>query len=224
MRALHVHHDPNSLPGLVGEALAARGIEAVVNHVCTVPGSPKGSPEFPDPAEFDLVVVYGSRWSVYDPDVEHWVAPELEMLRRADEMGVPVLGLCFGAQMVSAAHGGEVLESAVPEVGWFKVTSQAPEIEPGPWLQWHFDRFEVPDGAVQLAESDAGPQAFRLRKNLALQFHPEADRDVIQAWFEDDLDQISALGLDPGDLLDEADVHRSGARARAERLITSFLG
>ena len=224
MRALHVHHDPNSLPGLVGEALSERGVEAVVHQVCTVPGSPKGSAEFPDPGEFDLVVVYGSRWSVYDPEVEHWVLPELEMLRRADSLGVPVLALCFGAQMVSAAHGGEVRESDVPEVGWCKVTSQAPEIEPGPWLQWHFDRFEVPDGAEQLAESDAGPQAFRLRRNLAVQFHPEADRDVIQAWFEDDLDQISALGIDPGDLLDQADMHRAGARARAERLITTFLG
>lgn len=193
------------------------------HQVCQLPGSPTGSSEFPDPAEFDLVVLYGSRWSVTDPDVAHWVEPEQEMLRRADSMGVPVLGLCFGGQVLAATHGAEVKEASRPEIGWFRVTPSAPEIEPGPWLQWHFDAFEVPDGATALASSDVGAQAFRLRRNLGLQFHPEADRDVISAWFEDDLDQIAGLGIDPADLLEQADTQRSAARARADRLVASFL-
>jgi GMP synthase-like glutamine amidotransferase len=223
MRALHVHHDPNSLPGLVGEALGSREIDEVRHQVCEVPGSPKGSPDFPDPAAFDLIVVYGSRWSVTEPDVAHWVEPEQQMLRRADELGVPVLGLCFGGQILASAHGAAVHEAAHPEIGWHEVTPSAPEIDAGPWLQWHFDAFEVPDGATQLAASGAGPQAFRLRRNLGLQFHPEADRDVIAAWFDDDLDQIEGLGIDPGELLDEADTQRSAARARADRLVAGFL-
>jgi GMP synthase-like glutamine amidotransferase len=223
MRALHVHHDPNSLPGLVGEALASREVEEVRHQVCEQAGSPTGSSAFPDPAEFDLVVLYGSRWSVTDPDVAHWVEPELEMLRRADSLGVPVLGLCFGGQMLAVAHGAEVKEAPRPEIGWCRVTPSAPDIEPGPWLQWHFDAFEVPEGATLLASSDVGAQAFRLRRNLGLQFHPEADRDVISAWFEDDLDQIAGLGIDPADLLEQADTQRSAARARADRLVASFL-
>ncbi|MHB1137775.1 MAG: type 1 glutamine amidotransferase [Microthrixaceae bacterium] len=224
MRALHLHHDANSLPGLIGEVLAEREYEAVVHHVCEIPGSPIGSTEFPDPLAFDLVVLYGSRWSVYDDDVAHWVVPELELVRNADSAGVPVLGLCFGGQLLSAAHGGLVAEADRPEVGWHREQAHVPDIEPGPWLQWHFDMFTVPDGAEELAASPSGPQAFRLRRNLGLQFHPEADRQVIESWFEDDIDQIQALEVDPDELLTRADRERPAARARAERLVRTFLG
>jgi GMP synthase-like glutamine amidotransferase len=221
MRALHVHHDPNSLPGLIGRVLDERGVVAEQHQVCRTPGSPTGSVDFPDPTGFDLVVVYGSRWSVDDPDAAHWVQPELDMLRAADAAGVPVLGLCFGGQLLSAAHGGEVERAPEPEVGWFEVEPASPRagIVRGPWLQWHFDRFTVPDGAELLASSPVGPQAFRLRRNLGLQFHPEADRSVIEAWFDDDLDQIQDLGLDPTELLTEADRQRDAALERAARLV-----
>ena len=222
MRALHVHHDPNSRPGLVGEVLAERGYEPVVHQVCHTPGSPEGSPELPDLAEFDLVVLYGSRWSVGDEAVAHWVEPELEALRRADRAGVPVLGLCFGGQLLSAAHGGTVERAEVPEVGWCHITPSSPQLEPGPWLQWHFDVFTVPEGARELARSDAGPQAFVLRRNLGLQFHPEADRAVLEGWMGDDADQLVAAGIDPEPLLAEADRQRPEARRRAERLLDWF--
>jgi len=224
MRALHLHHDANSLPGLIGEVLADRDVEAVPHQVCEIPGSPIGSPEFPDPEEFDLIVVYGSRWSVYDDDVAHWVVPELDLLRSADRAGVPVLGLCFGGQMLSAAHGGLVAAADRPEIGWHRVQSHVPDIEPGPWLQWHFDIFTVPEGAEELAASPSGPQAFRLRRNLGLQFHPEADREVVEAWFADDIDQVQAFEIDPDELLVQADRERPAARARAERLVRTLLG
>lgn len=225
MRALHVHHDPNSLPGLIGQVLDERGVQAVTHQVCATPGSPTGSPDVPDPTGFDLVVVYGSRWSVDDPDTAHWVEPELDMLRRADDAGVPVLGLCFGGQMLSAAHGGGVERAPTPEVGWYRVEPEpsATPVAAGPWLQWHFDRFVVPPGAELLARSDVGPQAFRLRRNLGLQFHPEVDREVLSAWFDDDLDQIAELGLDPDELLAETDRERDAARRRADRLVGDFL-
>ena len=223
MRALHLHHDANSLSGLIGEVLADRGYDAVTHQVCEIAGSPVGTSEFPDPQLFDLIVVFGSRWSVYEKDVSHWVVPELEFLRSADSFAIPVLGLCFGAQMLSAAHGGLVAATDQPEIGWHCVQSYVPDIEPGPWLQWHFDTFTVPEGATHLADSPAGPQAFRLRRNLGLQFHPEADRGVIEAWFEDDIDQIEALGADPEALLAEADRQHAASRSRAGRLVSTFL-
>ncbi len=223
MRALHVHHDANSSPGIIGEVLDARGWDHDVHRVCEVAGSKVGSAEFPDPHEFDLIVLYGSRWSVYDPEVAHWVEPELDFLRRADTAGVPVLGLCFGGQLLSAAFGGEVTPSDVPEVGWHKIVPCVADIEPGPWLQWHFDRFSVPAGAQELANSDAGPQAFRLRYNLALQFHPEADRLVIEGWFADDADQLAVVGVDPEQLLAETGRQSIAAYARADRLVGDLL-
>lgn len=220
MRVLHVHHDPNSLPGLVGEVLAELGAEAQVHQVCNRPGSAVGTTTFPDPSGFDAVVLFGSRWGVTDQEVAHWVEPEIEMVRAADRAGVPVLGLCFGGQLLAAAHGARVGPAARAEIGWLPV-DPAPDspIERGPWLQWHFDAFEVPEGATELARSPAGPQAFLLRRNVGLQFHPEADRSVLEAWLADDLDQLVAAGVDAEGLLAGADEHAAAARGRARRLL-----
>ena len=228
MKALHIHHDANSSPGLIGELVSDRGIDSVRHQVCLQPGSPAGNPEFPNPAEFDLIFLYGSRWSVYEEAVAHWVTPELEFLRQADAAGVAVLGMCFGGQLLSAAHGGGVAPGHTPEIGWLSIESIAEsghtvDIDPGPWMQWHFDCFQIPDGAQALAYSDAGPQAFILRKNLAVQFHPEVNRLVLEEWLEDDLDQLADLGVDPEPLLTEADRQRDASRERAARLLDDFL-
>jgi len=227
MRALHVHHDANSRPGLVAEVLADRGIDAVAHQVCATSG-PQGSPRFPDPAGFDLVVLYGSSWSVDDDRVAHWVRPELDFVRTADAVGVPVLGLCFGGQLLSSALGGTVGRTAHSEIGWMTVDpvpapGPGPVIEPGPWLQWHFDAFTVPPGATELARSAAGPQAFRLRRNLGLQFHPEADRAVLEAWIVDDQADLEAAGLPAEVILADADRFRPEARARADRIVAGVL-
>ncbi|MEX0769082.1 MAG: type 1 glutamine amidotransferase [Microthrixaceae bacterium] len=246
VKALHVHHDANSSSGLIAELLAERQIDSVVHQVCLQSGSPSGSPVFPDPSQFDLIIVYGSRWSVYESAVEHWVTPELEFLRHADQLGVAVLGMCFGGQLLSVAHGGKVAPGLNPEIGWLsveptqtsvdtpagQVAEDAPRpspnpspviIDPGPWMQWHFDCFEVPSGAEALARSPIAPQAFLLRRNLAVQFHPEVNRAVLEEWFVDDLDQLTAVGVDPQSLLIEADRQALASRERTSRLLESFL-
>jgi GMP synthase-like glutamine amidotransferase len=229
VRVLHVHHDPNSLPGLVADVLDDLGADQSSHQVCHRPGSPQGGTDFPDPARFDQVVLHGSRWSTYDAEVAHWVRPELDFARAADRAGVAVLGLCFGGQLLAAAHGARVAPTDHPEIGWHEVdpvpghVDGRQGIERGPWLQWHFDAFEVPAGATGLARSRAGAQAFRLRRNLGLQFHPEADRAVLEAWLTDDRDQLRAAGVDPDELLAGADRHLTAARGRADRLVRWWL-
>lgn len=209
VRVLFVHHDANSGDGHVGRAFAALGAEITVHQVCADPGSPTGSTTFPAPNHYDQVVLFGSRWSVDDPQVAHWVEAEIEFLRAADHAGVPVLGLCFGGQILAVALGGSVGRTEHPEIGWLPVEVNAAGVdagvEAGPWLQWHFDAFTVPPGATELARSPAGAQVFRAGPHLGLQFHPEADRDVLRGWMVDDLDQLVGAGLDAEALLAEAD-------------------
>ena len=45
----------------------------------------------------------------------------------------------------------------------------------GAWTQWHYDRFVAPAEAVEVGPQRRRPQAFVLRRNLAVQFHPEVD-------------------------------------------------
>lgn len=223
VRVLFVHHDANSGDGHVRRAFVECGADIVVHQVCSVPGRPAGSPEFPDPNGFDRIVLFGSRWSVDDPQVGHWVEPEIDFLRSADRLGVPMLGLCFGGQILSTALGGTVGRTEHPEIGWLPIEvsndGTAAGIEIGPWLQWHFDAFTVPPGAVELARSTAGAQAFSVGPHLGLQFHPEGDRDVLEGWLVDDLDQLTATGLDAEELLSDADRLHDDAADRARRLI-----
>ena len=226
--ALVIAHDHLSGAGLLAAALEDAGF--TIQNVLVVPedrfGRPDVAVEFPELTGIDLVVPLGAPWSVYDlPRVGSWVLAEQEYLRAADAAGVPVLGVCFGGQLLAAAHGGRVALAAAPEIGWFTVRSDAPAlIEDGPWLEWHFDSWAAPSDAIQLAHSDRAPQAFRLRRNLAIQFHPEVDEKILLGWLDNGgADSARANGVDPDALLAETAAREAEAAARAERLVRRFL-
>ena len=123
MRALLIQHDHLCLPGFVGERLGERGYAIEAHQV--VPEdryhSPAVDTEFPDPRDFEVVVALGAAWSAYDDSLHSWLLPELQLLRDAHEAQVPVLGVCFGGQLLAAAHGGSVAAAAQPEIGWYDV-------------------------------------------------------------------------------------------------------
>ena len=101
LRALVVKPHHLSATGFVGERLRERGFE-LVEHVAADGGA------MPPVEGFDAVVVMGSPWSVYGPEVEPWIADLFTLLREADRLGIGVFGVCFGAQSVAAAFGAEV--------------------------------------------------------------------------------------------------------------------
>ena len=126
MRVIVVRHHEEDSAGFVGEAFEALGAGLTVHRF-------PDEGELPDPGGADHIVVLGATWSVYDTDpARAWIAAELDWLRRADAAGVPVLGICFGAQALAAVFGGEVKPAARKEVGWTTVHTLDPEvIEPG---------------------------------------------------------------------------------------------
>jgi GMP synthase-like glutamine amidotransferase len=229
VRALFLQHDPGSEPGLVGEHLTHRGFEVELVEMSPSLHDGTWHGEFPDPTAYELVVPLGAIWSLYDrAQVGSWIDRELDLLRRADAAGVPVLGICFGGQALAAAHGGEVTLAERAEVGWVTIETDDPElVPPGPWMQWHSDRFVLPPGAVEVARNDVGPQAFRLRRNLAVQFHPEVDEANVQRWIE--LDRaaadtfITAAGSTVEAVLRDTREQESRARADVARFVDRFL-
>jgi GMP synthase-like glutamine amidotransferase len=185
-RVLVVQHVPHSSLGVYGDVLAERGDEEVWVRCHEGDPLPTGL------AGVDAVISLGSDRSVYSAD-EWWVEPEQRLLREAVGAGVPVWGICFGAQLLAAALGGRVFAGPRPEVGIMplRLTEAAaddpvfgslpPEL---PMFHWHGDSFETPAGATLVAGSDAYPnQAFRA-DGLAygVQFHAEATIDLVRGW------------------------------------------
>ena len=219
MRVTFVRHHVEDEPGLLGEAFEARNFEVTV-HEGAQPD------RLPDPAGLDAAVVLGAVWSVYDTaTIGSWIGEELAWLRSLDSAGVPVLGVCFGAQALAAAHGGSVEPAPRKEIGWVTVEPVRPElVKPGPWFQFHGDRCVLPPGAEILATNDVAVQAYALRRNLAVQFHPEVDGPQLERWIEHGgRDEIAGSGLDPDELLAATIKEEGAARERADELVGAFL-
>jgi len=219
MRVIVVRHHEEDSAGLIGAAFEARGAQLDVRLF------PQDGP-LPGPAVADHIVLLGATWSVYDEHPDRaWIAAELAWLRRADAAGVPVLGICFGAQALAAAFGGEVKPAARKEVGWVRVDTLDPQvIEPGPWLEFHGDQCHLPPQARLLASNELCVQAFALGRHLAVQFHPEVDRAQLGAWMDAGARaDARKVGLDPDRFLAETLAQEPAARARADRLVAAAL-
>ena len=224
---LFIVNDPVAPPAMLGEVFADLGYDT--HQFLVVPPEAVAEPGidvvFPDPLNYDVVVPLGARWAAYDERLlDTWVAGEMTLVRDAATAGVGVLGVCFGGQLVAQAHGGTVTRSTAPEIGWRPVDSDSPELVPaGPWFQWHFDRFELPPGATRLARNDSATQAFTVGSAMGLQFHPELDGPLLDAWIDHDGAEAVALGLDLDELRAETARLQPGARDRLHALVRNFL-
>lgn len=120
-----------------------------------------------------------------------WIPEALRLIRAAAQAGVPVLGHCLGAQLMSKALGGVVAPNAQKEIGWGRVDVADSEAARA-WFgatrsflgfHWHGETYSLPQGAECIASSpNCGQQAFVLGPHLAMQFHVEMTPELIHAW------------------------------------------
>ena len=151
-----------------------------------------GDPFPNDVRRFKAIVSLGGTMSARDEREHPFLRDELSLLRSAVVAGVPVLGICLGAQQLARALGGTVRRSPVEERGWSNVRLTATGARdalfagltsPLSVFQWHEDSFTLPPGAELLAAGDAcHNQAFRFAMAWGVQFHPEIDAAAIEDW------------------------------------------
>lgn len=218
---LILQHGPTSPPGLFGEWAQSRGVPV---EVCrTFADGALSNGNAPDLADRAFVCCLGSKHSPLDREVPV-VAATIALVADAVERDVPVLGLCYGGQVLADVLGGVVEPAPEAELGWHMVHTEDPEQVPaGPWLEWHYQRFTLPPDTHQLAHSAAGVQAFATGPHLGTQFHPESTIEIVKHWASSDRERLESLGVTDAEHRLEAG--RDGAeraRANAFRLFDVF--
>ncbi len=215
LRALILQHEEPTPPGYVTEWLDQHGADWEVFRIDLE------EPTF-DPAEYDLIVSLGSEFAAYD-DSHEFVRREKRLMEQAVDEDVPVLGLCFGGQMLARVLGGDVRRGTESEIGWLPVRTRDPDLIPaGPWFQWHFDVITPPAGVEVVADSDLGAQAFVAGRSLGLQFHPEVTPQIMDEWVRAYRHELDADGVDPDALLEETNRRAEESKRTTWQLFERF--
>ena len=216
-RALVIQHERPTPPGLIEPWLRERGAEVEILRI------DEEDPHDLNPRNYGLIVSLGSEFPAYEDSIT-WVSHEIDLLQAATDADVPILGVCFGGQLLARTLGGEVFRSEKEEIGWLPVeTNDADLVSDGPWFQWHFDTFTVPPGALVLAETSVGPQAFSIGRSLGVQFHPEVTPEIMDAWVLAYRHELDEHGVDPDRLLEETHERSESARTTSLNLFDRFL-
>ena len=223
MRVLSIVHHGIEDGGVFDEAVAERGHE--LEHWLV----PNGD-AVPATGAHDAVIVFGG---AMHPDQDHahpWLGGEVSYLRETLAAGVPVLGVCLGAQLVARAAGAPVGPAPASEVGWHEVELTAsgrddPVLGVLPEridaFQWHHYTFELPEGASELAVSASCRQAFALEERAwGIQFHAEVTREMIVSWVADGSHE---LPVSQAELIARTDELISTWNDVGRRLCTAFL-
>lgn len=167
----------------------------------------------PPVENFSGIVITGS--PAYVTDLAPWNFVGADYLRKAHDRRIPILGICYGHQLLAWAFGGKVgFHPRGREIGTVevKLTSEAPRDPLFRGLPMQFQAqashlqsvLELPPEAVLLASNDFDVNhGFRLGESTwCLQFHPEFDAAIIGAYIRERSEEIRSEGLDPDALID----------------------
>jgi len=225
---LYILHNSAWTDDRVADVVRSRG--HAVEFVCP----PEGD-ALPDIADYAALIVGGSdEGHAGRPEELSWVAEEMAYIRSAVDAGVPMLGLCMGAQMLAASYGGTVLgrPDGFTEWGFYPVhaTDEGRDLFAGTthFNQGHFEGiFALPEQATLLARGDHFPvQAFRIGENAyGLQFHPDTKLATLTRPFLDNNHYRHFMGVQSTDeQIRLGNLYEASIQMWTERFVDQWIG
>lgn len=183
----------------------------------------------PDIGKIDLLVIMGGPMNIYEQEKYPWLREEKKFIRNALDRGMPILGVCLGAQLLADCLGGKVHPGKEKEIGWFPLSF--PANRKGPFrvfpdtldvFHWHGDTFDLPEGAERMASSaTCENQAFLYHDHAAgLQFHIEMAEENLRGVIEHSKNELT-----PGPFIQQAEemIGRADKIEANKKLLFRFL-
>jgi len=222
LSVLVFQHDRHDGPGYLGEALIQRGAKLDIVRL-------DEGEAIPNPSNYDLLLVMGGEMNVYQEDKYPWLIEETRAIREAVEAGKGVLGVCLGGQLLAKALDAQVQLGVATEIGLTPITlTEAGSADPlfeglaeVEAVEWHDDSFDIPIGAVALANSQGcAHQAFRFgRYAYGLQFHPEVSPLMLADWIKGAGD----TSIDRSSFQCAVEEKAGALQTQADRLVDNFI-
>lgn len=222
-----VHDIDDNLNELAGP-LAAAGIRMetwdVVNDTAV--------PALEELDQFAGIISLGAHAGVLEEADHSWMPYERKIMSWALDTETPLLGLCFGSQLLASTAGGTVYKAEVGEFGWTEV-AMSPEAQSDPVLgslgekalafHFHYDTFDLPENAELLGVTGGIKEVFRVGKAAwATQFHPEIGLSQMLAWLSTYRKYFEREGIDVDEQIEISHEKWLAYRNQAEALATAF--
>lgn len=219
-----LRNDADVPPGYLGDLLDRRGVRWEQREL-------DRSDALPGLDDVGALVALGGEMGAYDVEAFPYLAAQKSLLRDATAVGIPVLGLCLGCQLLADALGGAAYRSDRPEVRFTTLDLTAAgltdstlgRLQDRRVITFHRDTWDLPAGATLLADGGGFLQAFRSGSALGIQPHPEASPTVLAGWVEMARATVEAAGADPDQLVSDLFRAEAEMEATAESLFTAWL-
>src|SRR5271157_252727 len=190
--------------------------------------------EVPPHVESNALVVLGGPMNVYEEDEYPFLKDENALIQEALRMGIPILGICLGAQLIAKASGARVTQGKHKEIGWYDLNltpaGRKSSIFKGfpsqvKVFEWHGDTFEIPVRGTKLASSVLFPnQSFQVSNAFALQFHLEVNAEMVTTWMNTYVSELDSIDyVDAKQIWEETARYIDNLNKLALRFYGNFL-
>jgi len=225
---LVIRNDAKEGAGHLGSLLNTRGFDQKV-----LPGW-EADYGLLRPTDFSGLVVLGGAQGAYETDAYPYLSDEIRLIQSFIDAGLPVIGLCLGAQLLATTLGGEVKQNANKELGWHDIQLNAEGLadplmaghpESASAFHFHGDFFTTPPGCVNLASSDITHcQLFRFKENVyGFQYHVEVDQPLVEVMCLNNVEYMAANGTDAQSVVDQSAVFIDEYMRRSAAVLNSWI-